>query len=140
MEYNPAVRQLKTAMLENGKEWKRIKSVSIPDDFDGFAVDAFSISNYTAKGTESSLLARGQVDNVAIAVGRSQFHILDSHLEGEKWQARVFGIGGLDYVLERSENFQDWIPVINGVRTEGFYLRLTDDSALESGAFYRLIR
>jgi hypothetical protein len=140
MEYDPAARQLKTAMLENGKEWKRIKSVSIPDDFDGFAVDAFSISNYTAKGTEASLLARGQVDNIAIAVGRSQFHILDNHLEGEKWQARVFGIGGLDYVLERSANFQDWIPVINGVRTEGFYLRLTDDSALESGAFYRLSR
>ncbi|MBT7911615.1 MAG: hypothetical protein HN607_13940, partial [Verrucomicrobia bacterium] len=49
MEYDPGERTLKTFMLENSKAWKGIQSVKLQDDFSGFAVDAFSISSYTAK-------------------------------------------------------------------------------------------
>ncbi|MED5381755.1 MAG: hypothetical protein VYC47_04220, partial [Verrucomicrobiota bacterium] len=71
MEYDPAARELSTAMLENAKAWNAVKTVRLPDDLAGFAVDCFSISSYTGKGSESSLLAAGRIDNVAVAAGRS---------------------------------------------------------------------
>ena len=47
-------------MLENGKVWKEIESVKLQDDFSGFAVDAFSISSYTAKGSTVEPVGQGE--------------------------------------------------------------------------------
>ncbi|MBT6659997.1 MAG: hypothetical protein HOB00_06885 [Verrucomicrobia bacterium] len=140
MEYDPGERTLKTFMLENSKAWKGIQSVKLQDDFSGFAVDAFSISSYTAKGTESSLFATGSVDNLAIAVDRSQPRIVGARLIDWQWRARTFGFAAADYLLERSADLHDWQPVGNGVRSDGFYLRLIDEETLDGGWFYRLSR
>ena len=140
MEYDPGERTLKTFMLENSKAWKGIQSVKLQDDFSGFAVDAFSISSYTAKGTESSLFATGSVDNLAIAVDRSQPRIVGARLIDGQWRARTFGFATADYLLERSADLHDWQPVGNGVRSDGFYLRLIDEEPLDGGWFYRLSR
>ena len=140
MEYDPGERTLKTFMLENSKAWKGIQSVKLQDDFSGFAVDAFSISSYTAKGTESSLFATGTVDNLAIAVDRSQPRIVGARLIDGQWRARTFGFATADYLLERSADLHDWQPVGNGVRSDGFYLRLIDEETLDGGWFYRLSR
>ena len=140
MEYDPGERTLKTFMLENSKAWKGIQSVKLQDDFSGFAVDAFSISSYTAKGTESSLFASGTVDNLAIAVDRSQPRIVGARLIDWQWRARTFGFATADYLLERSADLHDWQPVGNGVRSDGFYLRLIDEETLDGGWFYRLSR
>ena len=140
MEYDPGERTLKTFMLENSKAWKGIQSVKLQDDFSGFAVDAFSISSYTAKGTESSLFASGTVDNLAIAVDRSQPRIVGARLIDGQWRARTFGFATADYLLERSADLHDWQPVGNGVRSDGFYLRLIDEQSPDGGGFYRMSR
>ena len=140
MEYDPGERTLKTFVLENGKAWKEIQSVKLQDDFSGFAVDAFSISSYTGKGTESSLFATGTVDNLAIAVDRSQPRIVGARLIDGQWRARTFGFAAADYLLERSADLHDWQPVENGVRSDGFYLRLIDEEPPDGGGFYRLSR
>ncbi|MBT7026762.1 MAG: hypothetical protein HN969_04270, partial [Verrucomicrobia bacterium] len=140
MEYDPGERTLKTFMLENSKAWKGIQSVKLQDDFSGFAVDAFSISSYTAKGTESSLFASGTVDNLAIAVDRSQPRIVGARLIDWQWRARTFGFAAADYLLERSADLHDWQPVGNGVRSDGFYLRLIDEQSPDGGGFYRMSR
>jgi hypothetical protein len=140
MEYDPAERTLKTFMLENDKAWKTIKTVALADDFVGFAVDAFSISSYTAKGSESSLLANGSVDNLAIGVGRSKPRIVNTRLADGQWTARSFGYGTADYLLERSADLRGWQPVRNGVREDGFYLRLIDENPSLGDGFYRLSR
>ena len=140
MEYDPGERTLKTFMLENSKAWKGIQSVKLQDDFSGFAVDAFSISSYTAKGTESSLFASGTVDNLAIAVDRSQPRIVGARLIDGQWRARTFGFAAADYLLERSADLHDWQPVGNGVRSDGFYLRLIDEQSPDGGGFYRMSR
>jgi len=140
MEYDPDERTLKTFMLENGEAWKEIQTVKLHDDFSGFAVDAFSISSYTAKGSESSLLATGSVDNLAIAVARSQPRIVGARIVDGQWEARSFGFAAEGYVLERSVDLREWQPVGNGVRADGFYLRLTDEEPLDGGRFYRLGR
>ena len=140
MEYDPGERTLKTFMLENSKAWKGIQSVKLQDDFSGFAVDAFSISSYTAKGTESSLFATGSVDNLAIAVDRSQPRIVGARLIDWQWRARTFGFAAADYLLERSADLHDWQPVGNGVRSDGFYLRLIDEQSPDGGGFYRMSR
>ena len=140
MEYDPGERTLKTFMLENSKAWKEIQSVKLQDDFSGFAVDAFSISSYTAKGTESSLFATGTVDNLAIAVDRSQPRIVGARLIDGQWRARTFGFAAADYLLERSADLHDWQPVGNGVLSDGFYFRLIDEEPPDGGGFYRLSR
>ena len=140
MEYDPAERTLKTFMLENDKAWKAIKTVALADDFVGFAVDAFSISSYTAKGSELSLLANGRVDNLAIGVGRSKPRIVNTRLADGQWTARSFGYGTADYLLERSADLRGWQPVRNGVREDGFYLRLIDENPSLGDGFYRLSR
>ena len=140
MEYDPDERALKTFMLENGKVWKTIKTVALADDFVGFVVDAFSISSYTAKGSESSLLANGSVDNLAIGVSRSKPRIVNTRLADGQWTARSFGYGTADYLLERSADLRGWQPVRNGVREDGFYLRLIDENPSLGDGFYRLSR
>jgi hypothetical protein len=140
MEYDPAERTLKTFMLENDKAWKTIKTVALADDFVGFAVDAFSISSYTAKGSELSLLANGHVDNLAIGVGRSKPRIVNTRLADGQWTARSFGYGTADYLLERSADLREWQSVENGVREDGFYLRLIDENLPVGDGFYRLGR
>ena len=140
MEYDPDERALKTFMLENGKVWKTIKTVALADDFVGFVVDAFSISSYTVKGSESSLLANGSVDNLAIGVGRSKPRIVNTRLADGQWTARSFGYGTADYLLERSADLRGWQPVRNGVREDGFYLRLIDENPSLGDGFYRLSR
>jgi len=92
MEYDPAARKLRTVMLENAKTWKAIKMVALPEKFDGFAVDAFSISSYTARGSNSSLLARGRVDNVAIAADRSQPRITEGRMTEGQWRGRALAL------------------------------------------------
>ena len=140
MEFDPAGRELKTFMLQNGTAWNEIKTVTLADDIAGFAVDAFSVSSYTAKGSELSLLAAGWVDNLAVAVARSQPRIVSARLADGQWAARSFGFGAVDYVFERSDDLREWQPVWNGVREDGFYLRLIDEAPLDGGGFYRLSR
>ena len=140
MEFDPAGRELKTFMLQNGTAWNEIKTVTLADDIAGFAVDAFSVSSYTAKGSELSLLAAGRVDNLAVAVARSQPRIVNARLPDGQWAARSFGFGAVDYVFERSDDLREWQPVWNGVREDGFYLRLIDEAPLDGSGFYRLSR
>jgi hypothetical protein len=140
MEYDPDERALKTFMLENGKVWKGIKSMKLQDDFSGFAVDAFSISSYTAKGSKSSLLAKGSVDNLAIAVARSQPRIVGARLVDGQWRARTFAFDAAGYLLERSTDLNDWHAVRDGVLVDGFYLQLTDEEPPDGDGFYRLSR
>jgi hypothetical protein len=140
MEYDPDERALKTFMLENGKVWKGIKSMKLQDDFSGFAVDVFSISSYTAKGSKSSLLAKGSVDNLAIAVARSQPRIVGARLVDGQWRARTFAFDAAGYLLERSTDLNDWHAVRDGVLVDGFYLQLTDEEPPDGDGFYRLSR
>ena len=140
MEYDPTVRKLTTVMLENGTAWKAVKTVTLPNDFAGFAVDAFSISNYTAKGSESSLLASGRVDNLAITTAHSRSRIVNARLADGQWRGKLFGLSAEDYVLERSEDLREWQPIGNGVREDAFYLKLIDKNPPVGGGFYRLVR
>ncbi|MBC8244471.1 MAG: hypothetical protein H8E20_08765 [Verrucomicrobia bacterium] len=140
MEYDPAARELSTAMLENAKAWKVVKTVRLPDDLTGFAVDSFSISSYTAKGSESSLRAAGRIDNVAVAAGRSQPRIAQTRIVEGRWRGRAFRLQSADYVLERSVDLRQWKRVDGGVNADGFYLRLSDETPLGGGGFYRLRR
>jgi hypothetical protein len=57
-----------------------------------------------------------------------------------QWTARSFGYGTADYLLERSAHLRGWQPVRNGVREDGFYLRLIDENPSLGDGFYRLSR
>jgi hypothetical protein len=80
------------------------------------------------------------VDNLAIAVARSQPRIVGARLIDGQWRARTFAFDAAGYLLERSANLNDWHAVGNGVRVDGFYLQLTDEEPPDGDGFYRLSR
>ena len=65
---------------------------------------------------------------------------MSDRLTDGQWTARSFDFGAVDSVLERSDDLLKWLPVKNGVRDEGFYLKLIDENPLFGGGFYRLSR
>ena len=80
------------------------------------------------------------MDNLAIAVARSQPLIVGVRFVDEQWSARTFAFAAGGYLLERSADLHEWHAVVNGVREDGLYLRLIDENPSLGDGFYRLSR
>ena len=74
--------------MEDGKLWKKITGVKLSSDFSGFQVDAFNVSSYSGKGSESSLLAVGRLDDFSISVGSSFSDFFDFKIIDGQWKVR----------------------------------------------------
>ena len=70
MGYDGSTGVLKTEMLEEGKPWKTIAEVKRKNAHAGFLVDTFQSATSRPR-SESSLLATGTIDELAIATSRS---------------------------------------------------------------------
>ncbi len=140
MGYDGSTGVLKSEMLEDGKPWKTIAEVKRKNAHAGFSVDAFSISNYTAKGSESSLFATGTIDEVAIAASRSEPRLVDARLDDGEWSARVFVVDPDDWQLQRSGDLLNWKSLDAIQKPSQFFLRFTDPDPVGRKQFYRITR
>ena len=140
MEYDGSTGVLKSEMLEDGKPWKSIAEVKRKIAHSGFLIDAFSISNYTAKGSESSLFATGAIDELAIATSRSGPSLVDVHLDGGRWSARVFVVNPDDWQLQRSGDLLNWKSLDVVRQTSLFFMRFADPEPVGRNQFYRITR
>ena len=140
MEYDGSTGVLKSEMLEDGKPWKSIAEVKRKMDHAGFMIDAFSISNYTANGGESSLFANGTIDELAIATSRSGPSLVDVHLYGGRWRARVFVVNPDDWQLQRSGDLLNWKSLDVIRKTNQFFIRFADPEPVGRNQFYRITR
>ena len=140
MGYDGSTGVLKTEMLEEGKPWKTIAEVKRKNAHAGFLVDTFSISNFTAKGSESSLLATGTIDELAIATSRSGPSFVDVHLDEGQWRARAFVVAPDDWQLQRSGDLRDWKSLDAVQKPSQFFLRFTDPEPVGRNQFYRITR
>jgi len=140
MEYDGSTGVLKSEMLEDGKPWKSIAEVKRKNAHAGFLIDAFSISNYTAKGSESSLFATGTIDELAIATSRSGPSLVDVNLDDGRWRARAFVVAPDDWQLQRSGDLLIWKSLDAVRKTSQFFMRFADPETVGRNQFYRIIR
>jgi len=138
--YDGTTGVLKTEMLEAVNPWKTIAEVKRKIAHAGFSVDALSISNYTAKGSESSLFAVGKIDELAIATTRSQPRFVDQLFIEGQWFARVFLVEPEDWKLQRSVDLRQWKSLDVQLNSSYFFLNLIDSEPMGGNRFYRIVR
>ena len=137
LSFNAEEKLLKTDMLENGKPWEKIAEVKIGSDFRGFFVDAFSISNFSAKDSESSLLAIGTVDDIAITSSGSLPSLIGMKTNDSEWQAKTFLYDSNKWKIEGSGDFRSWNQLDLDFESVNFfqYLQTPTNKGIQ---FYRL--
>ena len=69
---------------------------------------AFSISNFSAKDSESSLLAIGTVDDIAITSSGSLPSPIGMKTNDSEWQAKTFLYDSNNWKIEGSGDFRSW--------------------------------
>ena len=138
--YNSEERVLKTEMLEDGKSWETIQTVEISSDFSGFFVDAFSISNFSAKDSESSLLAIGTVDEVALVTSDTLPKLFGVKINGSQWEAKSFLIEPEIWKVESSNDVLNWNRAILDSDSLNYFQYFNDTVTNKEFQFYRLSR
>ena len=138
--YNSEERVLKTEMLEDGKSWETIQTVEISSDFSGFFVDTFSISNFSAKDSESSLLAIGTVDEVALVTSDTLPKLFGVKINGSQWEAKSFLIEPEIWKVETSNDVLNWNRAILGSDSLNYFQYFNDTVTNKEFQFYRLSR
>ena len=138
--YNSEERVLKTEMLEDGKSWENIQTVEISSDFSGFFVDTFSISNFSAKDSESSLLAIGIVDEVALVTSDTLPKLFGVKINGSQWEAKSFLIEPEIWKVESSNDVLNWNRAILDSDSLNYFQYFNDTVTNKEFQFYRLSR
>ena len=138
--YNSEERVLKTEMLEDGKSWETIQTVEISSDFSGFFVDTFSISNFSAKDSESSLLAIGIVDEVALVTSDTLPKLFGVKINGSQWEAKSFLIEPEIWKVESSNDVLNWNRAILDSDSLNYFQYFNDTVTNKEFQFYRLSR
>ena len=138
--YNSEERVLKTEMLEDGKSWETIQTVEISSDFSGFFVDTFSISNFSAKDSESSLLAIGTVDEVALVTSDTLPKLFGVKINGSQWEAKSFLIEPEIWKVETSNDVLNWNRAILDSDSLNYFQYFNDTVTNKEFQFYRLSR
>ena len=138
--YNSEERVLKTEMLEDGKSWENIQTVEISSDFIGFFVDTFSISNFSAKDSESSLLAIGIVDEVALVTSDTLPKLFGVKINGSQWEAKSFLIEPEIWKVESSNDVLNWNRAILDSDSLNYFQYFNDTVTNKEFQFYRLSR
>ena len=138
--YNSEERVLKTEMLEDGKSWETIQTVEISSDFSGFFVDTFSISNFSAKDSESSLLAIGIVDEIALVTSDTLPKLFGVKINGSQWEAKSFLIEPEIWKVESSNDVLNWNRAILDSDSLNYFQYFNDTVTNKEFQFYRLSR
>lgn len=143
MEYSATNRTLHAQMLSNGIPSMAIKDIVLPQDatFD-FRLDAFAVASYSdagqSGGFDGSVLAHGWVDNVSVGLPASLqlAQILTANgPPGVAFTARR----SWRYILQRSEDLNQWSPVVEWVADRSGKTTITDPAPPAAKAFYRVL-
>jgi hypothetical protein len=140
MNYQASTRTLTTIVLRNGAQYGVTQMIQVPaNDFD-FRVGVISISSYSDQHADSSLLAHGTVDNIAVTVPDPPAQNLTGSYANGHFQALFTSQTNWLYTLERTPDLQSWNPVPGTAALgTGGILVLTDASAsLSLWNFYRV--
>jgi len=137
MRYTAADRTWRTTMTADGQPFGPLNPLIVSSFFTDFRVDAFAICSYSDEGTDDSLLATGEIDNVRLTLPPPPVQDL----------AITSGVGGFElsflshtnwfYQAEMTSTFDDWQPSGLEVPGSGEELNLPVGAG-ESPRFWRV--
>src|SRR5712671_5810594 len=87
MDYSGTSRTLTTTATNNGVQYGQTQTIQVPANFD-FRLAAVSVSSYSDRHADGSILAHGTVDNLVITVPPPPVQHLTGALSQGVWQAQ----------------------------------------------------
>ena len=138
MNYRGTDQTLRTTMTRNGNSFGPVREVKLPSHFTDFRVDVFAVSSFSDAGSDGSIFARGQLDNISVTVPAPPIAEFGAEFTPLGWKFEFGTRTGWQYTLERTENFSTWMTVGVAPAGPGNRHSLVDQAAPPDRAFYRL--
>jgi hypothetical protein len=138
MRYTARDQTLRTFITNNGVPFGPVKDATLGAGFSDFLVDHMTISSYSDAGQfpgfEGSVLAHGVIDSLVFAAPPPVTWVTAIG-PGE---IQFGGTTNWLYHLERSTNFQSWLPASAIVAGDEGPMTMQDTNPPSGGAFYRV--
>jgi len=142
LAYTASNQTLTTVMTRNADNFGPIQSVILGPNFTDFRVDSFAVSSYSDAGQDpqyaGSILAHGVIDNLVVATPGPPVSNLRGNLVNGVWQLEFISRTNWSYALERTENWQSWLPASPNTPGVDGTMVLVDTNASVPKAFYRV--
>ncbi len=138
MNYRGVDEPLRTTMTRNGNSFGPVREVKLPSHFTDFRVDTFAVSSFSDAGSDGSIFARGQLDNISVTVPAPPITEFGAVFTPIGWKFEFGTQTGWQYTLERTEDFSTWTRVGAATAGTGDRHTLVDPSAPPVRAFYRI--
>jgi hypothetical protein len=124
-------------VLTNGQPYVSLTNLTGATTAD-FRLDVLAISSYQDDGYDDSVLAHGTVDNLVVTVPPPPLQGFTGTLANGSWRGQFLSTINWLYTLERTVDFQTWIPVSGSLAGTGGVLPIQDSNSPTSQAFYRV--
>jgi hypothetical protein len=149
MTYTADTTTLHTTLTSNGVPVGPIQDTTLPDSFDDFSVDTFSINSYSQAGQDTSVhtnsdgttiiyagsvLAHGTVGKMSFGNPLPVTQILHFAPGGIQFSSTTNWV----YTLERTADLQTWTGVTPPTPGAAEAMTLTDTNPPSAQAFYRV--
>jgi hypothetical protein len=138
MLYTAEDRTLRTMMTSNGVPFGPVKDATLGSAFSDFDVDHFGVNSFNDAGQfpgfEGSVLAHGVCDNVLFAAPPPVTRVAATGAGQIQFRSTTNWL----YHLERTTNFQSWLPASAAVAGLSGTMTIQDTNPPSGGAFYRV--
>ncbi len=142
LAYSAAERVLRTSLTCNGQPYGTLADTTLGTNFLDFRLDHVAVCSYSDAGQDpayaGSLLAHGVLDNIQVSITVPPPPDLAGGFVRGAWQVQFLSRTNRLYTLERTADFQSWIPVSPATAGIGANLVLKDPAAPAARAFYRV--
>lgn len=136
--YTADDRTLRTTITSNGVPVGPVNDATLGANFSDFTVDHFGVSSFNDAGQDpsygGSVLAHGVVDNFVLAAPLPVSRIAATGTA----QIQFRGSTNWSYELERTTNFQSWLPASDAVAGIDGAMTMQDTNPPAGRAFYRV--
>ena len=138
MLYTADDRTLRTTIMSNGVPFGPVKDATLGASFSDFTVDHFGVSSFNDAGQfpgyEGSVLAHGIVDNFIFAAPPPVTRVAATGTGQIQFRSTTNWL----YQLERTTNFQSWLPASPAIAGVAGTMTMQDTNPPSGSAFYRV--
>ncbi len=108
LAYTATNQTIRTTITAAGQPFGPVNPLVLSPFFTDFRVDAFAICSYSDAGTESSLLATGEIDNVRLTLPPPPLDELSLTRENGTWRLQFQSRTNWFYRAQNTTHFTDW--------------------------------